>query len=85
MRLSGERTKNGEPSTIPLNDLAIAELDQLARGEAWPKRGRVFRTSTGAGFTAYKGKAKLDRLVAEGSDPFAASMQRFFQRRSVWM
>lgn len=70
MRLSGERTKNGEPTTIPLNDLAIAELDQLARGENWPKRGRVFRTATGAGFTAYhKGKVKLDRLVAEGGDP----------------
>lgn len=70
MRLSGERTKNGEPTTIPLNDLAIAELDQLARGEFWPKRGRVFRTSTGAGFTAYhKGKVKLDRLVAEGGHP----------------
>lgn len=70
MRLAGERTKNGEPTTIPLNDLAIAELDQLARGENWPKRGRVFRTSNGAGFTAYhKGKVKLDRLVAEGGDP----------------
>ena len=70
MRLSGSRTKNGEPTMVPLNDLAIAELDQLARGETWPKRGRVFRTATGAGFTAYhKGKVKLDRLVAEGGDP----------------
>jgi integrase len=70
MRLSGERTKNGEPTTIPLNDLAVAELDQLARGETWPKRGRVFRTSTGAGFTAYhKGKVKLDKLVAGEDDP----------------
>ncbi|MGW8203696.1 tyrosine-type recombinase/integrase [Sphingomonas bisphenolicum] len=66
MRLTGDRTKNGEPTTIPLNDLAIAELDQVARGDTWPKRGRVFPTSTGAAFTAYhKGKTKLDKLIAE--------------------
>jgi integrase len=66
LRLAGERTKNGEPTTIPLNDLAIAELDQVARGDKWPRSGRVFPTSSGAGFTAYaKGKKKLDKLVSE--------------------
>lgn len=69
--LPGERAKNGEPHTIPLNDLAIAELDRVAMGDCWPRRGRVFPTSTGAGFTGYaKGKKKLDRLMAEdGGDP----------------
>ena len=71
MRLSGSRTKNGEPTMVPLNDLAIAELDRVARGETWPKRGGAFRTATGAGFTAYhKGKTKLDKLIAQdGGDP----------------
>lgn len=71
MRLAGIRTKNGEPTTIPLNDLAVAELDGVANGDRWPKRGRVFPTSTGAAFTGHaKGKAKLDRLVAQdGNDP----------------
>lgn len=71
LRLAGDRTKNGEPTTIPLNDLAIAELDRVARGDKWPRRGRVFPTSSGAGFTAYaKGKKKLDRLVGQdGGDP----------------
>lgn len=71
MRLAGIRTKNGEPSTIPLNDLAVAELDRVANGDRWPKRGRVFPTSTGASFTGHaKGKAKLDQLVAQdGYDP----------------
>ena len=67
--LPGDRTKNGEPNTIPLNDLAIAELDAAAGGDKWPRKGRVFATSTGAGFTGYaKGKDKLDRLIelAEG-------------------
>jgi integrase len=66
MRLSGSRTKNGEPTMVPLNDLAIAELDRVARSETWPKQGRVFSTATGAPFTAYhKGKTKLDKLLAE--------------------
>lgn len=70
MRLSGDRTKNGLPTMIPLNDLAVAELDEVARGLIWPKRGRVFPTSTGAAFTAYhKGKTKLDKLIAEDGDP----------------
>lgn len=70
-RLPGDRTKNGEPSTVPLNELAIAELDEVAKGDRWPRRGRVFPTSSGAGFTAYsKGKKKLDKLLAEdGGDP----------------
>ena len=66
MRLSGDRTKNGEPTTIPLNNLAIAELDKVVGGEKWPSRGRVFPTATGAAFTAYaKGKTKLDKLISK--------------------
>ncbi|MBN92124.1 MAG: integrase, partial [Erythrobacteraceae bacterium] len=64
--LPGSRTKNGEPNSIPLNDLAIAELDREARGEKWPRKGRVFATASGAGFTGYaKGKVKLDSLIEE--------------------
>lgn len=67
--LPAERTKNDEPNTVPLNALAITELDNVARGEKWPRRGRVFPTSTGAGFTAYsKGKAKLDQRLAEDAE-----------------
>jgi len=66
MRLAGVRTKNGEPTTVPLNDLAVAELDRVAKGDRWPKRGRVFPTSTGAAFTGHaKGKATLDKRVAQ--------------------
>lgn len=70
-QLPGERTKNGEPTSVPLNALAVAELDGVARGEIWPRRGRVFPTSTGAAFTAYaKSKIKLDQLIAnDGGDP----------------
>ena len=69
--LPGNRAKNGEPNRIPLNDLAVGILDGIAGGEKWPRRGKIFPTSTGGGFTAYhKGKEKIDRLVAEdGGEP----------------
>lgn len=69
--LPGVRSKNGEPNVIPLNALAVAVLNDVAGSAVWPRRGKVFATSSGAGFTAYhKGKLKLDRLVAEdGGEP----------------
>lgn len=72
--LPGDRAKNGEPNIIPVNDLAVAELDRVAGRDRWPRRGRVFPTSSGAGFTAYsKGKKKLDKLVAsDGGDALLA-------------
>lgn len=64
--LPGARAKNGEPNRIPLNPLALAELNRQAHGTTWPKKGRVFATASGAGFTGYaKGKLKLDSLIAE--------------------
>jgi integrase len=71
--LPGDRAKNGEPNRIPLNELAVAVLDAVAGKSTWPRRGKVFSTSTGGGFTGYhKGKEKLDRMVAEdGGDPIA--------------
>lgn len=64
--LPGARAKNGEPNRIPLNTLALAELNRQAHGMTWPKKGRVFATASGAGFTGYaKGKLKLDSLIAE--------------------
>lgn len=64
--LPGSRAKNREPNRIPLNALAVAELNRQAGGEKWPRKGRVFATASGAGFAGYaKGKLKLDRLVAD--------------------
>lgn len=71
--LPGDRAKNGEQNIIPLNALAVAVLDDVARGKTWPRQGRVFATSSGAKFSAYhKGKVKIDRLVAQdGGEPVA--------------
>lgn len=64
--LPGDRAKNGEPNRVPLNSLAVSVLEVVAGKPTWPRRGKVFATSTGGGFTGYhKGKEKLDRLIAE--------------------
>ncbi|MBB4153248.1 integrase [Sphingomonas jinjuensis] len=82
-KLPGERTKNGEPHFVPLNALAVAELDRVAKGEQWPKRGSVFITSSGGAFTAHsRGKAKLDKLVAAAGAP-AAEWRLHDLRRSL--
>ena len=70
-RIPGERTKNGEPHTVPLNTLAVEALDKLAKGDKWPRRGLVFKTSSGGAFTAHAaGKRKIDALLAaeDGGD-----------------
>ncbi|MFM9852124.1 MAG: tyrosine-type recombinase/integrase [Sphingomonadaceae bacterium] len=69
--LPGDRAKNGEPNRVPLNSLAVSVLEAVAGKPTWPRRGKVFATSTGGGFTGYhKGKEKLDRLIAEdGGEP----------------
>lgn len=64
--LPGNRAKNGEPNRVPLNRLAIEVIDVLAKGIDWPRRGKVFQTSTGGSYTGYdKGKKKLDQLIEE--------------------
>ena len=71
--LPGDRAKNGEQNRIPLNELAVVVLDEVTGGPSWPRRGKIFPTSTGGGFSAYdNGKKRLDRLVAaDGGDPIA--------------
>ncbi|MFD1611500.1 tyrosine-type recombinase/integrase [Sphingomonas tabacisoli] len=82
--LPGERAKNGEPNCVPLNALAVAVLDEAAGQDKWPRRGRVFATSTGAGFTGYhKGKTKLDALVADDGGGALAPWQLHHLRRTL--
>lgn len=82
--LPGSRAKNREPNAIPLNDLAVAELDRQAKGLQWPRKGRVFATSSGAGFTGYaKGKIKLDTIIAERCDDALPPWRLHDLRRTV--
>jgi integrase len=82
--LPSERAKNGEPNTVPLNDLAVAIFDEIARGKDWPRRGRVFATSTGHNFSAYdKGKKKIDKLLTEDGGELVSAWRLHDLRRTV--
>lgn len=58
--LPKERAKNGEASDIHLAAAAIAELDDLAGGDRWPRRGLVFSTT---GKTAPSGFSRAKRRL----------------------
>lgn len=69
--LPGTRAKNGEPSIIPLNPVAMAVLDGLAScadqdERKWPRKGLVM-TTTGktaiSGFSRAKARLDADMLV----------------------
>jgi integrase len=64
--LPAERAKNGIAHSVPLSAPAVAELDQLAGGECWPKAGPVLRTSKGVAVNSFsKLKAKLDAATGD--------------------
>jgi integrase len=82
--LPGNRSKNGEPNMIPLSTLAVSVLDEVARGEIWPRHGKVFSTSSGASFTGYhKGKQTIDRLVAQDAGEPVAPWRLHDLRRTL--
>jgi len=62
--LPGSRTKNGAPNIIHLSSIVIAELDQIARSEKWPKRGLVFTTTGKTAISGYaRAKSRLDAAM----------------------
>lgn len=56
------RTKNGTENLLPLSALALAELDNLANGVVWPRRGLLFTTN---GKTPISGFSKAKRALDE--------------------
>lgn len=86
-RLPGERAKNNEDHLVPLNALAIAELD----GFGWKRRGLVITTTGATGISGFsKLKKRLDdamlpilqeiadkRADALGEDRHPVTMERW--------
>ena len=68
--LPAGRAKNGNASLVHLPDLAVAELDALAkrkgRTDGWPKRGLIFTTTGETSVSGHsRAKARLDREVGK--------------------
>jgi integrase len=62
--LPAARAKNDEASIVPLNELAIAELDLRADGEKWPRRGLVLSTTGQTAISGFsRAKDRLDRTM----------------------
>ncbi|MBW0145533.1 tyrosine-type recombinase/integrase [Sphingomicrobium clamense] len=59
--IPGDKTKNGQPHFVPLNELAIAALDGIV-GEDWPSSGLIFSTT---GKTPISGFARAKRSLDE--------------------
>jgi integrase len=68
-RQQGERVKNETDHLVPLNDLALHLLGDIASGpvptagnKAWPRKGHVFTTTGSTPISGFsKVKARLDR------------------------
>lgn len=77
--LPAARAKNGAANLVHLTPQMIAELDEIAGGEKWPKRGLVFTTTGDTPVSGYsRGKSRLDKAMlklaraeseAAGDDP----------------
>ncbi|MEJ7777430.1 MAG: site-specific integrase [Sphingomicrobium sp.] len=62
--LPAARSKNGIASVIPLSAPVIAELDRIAEGDKWPRRGLVFTTTGETPVSGYsRGKSRLDKQM----------------------
>jgi integrase len=55
------RAKNGYATAVPLSTIVLDELDKIADGERWPRRGFVFTTRGNAPVSGFSGaKMRLD-------------------------
>lgn len=64
--LPASRAKNGIAGIIHLSPPMVAELDQLAGGDKWPRRGLVFTTTGSSAVSGYsRGKSRLDKRMLD--------------------
>jgi integrase len=63
--LPSHRAKNKKPHLVPLSDLAIEILDEVAGDPAWPQRGLIFSTNGRTPVSGFsKAKRKLDEYMS---------------------
>lgn len=71
--LPSARAKNGIEHLVPISDIAVAELDRLASGWVWPRRGLVFPATEKTAISGFsKAKKALDvamvKRLGDGAD-----------------
>lgn len=76
--LPAARAKNGTASIIPLTSAAIAELDVIAGGSKWPRKGLVYPSSKGTALSGFsKVKLRLDARMAKQAKESGATIERW--------
>lgn len=84
------RAKNGNASVVALSDLAMHELNALAkragRSDGWPRKGLVFTTTGATSISGHsRAKRRLDRematLAGKLEDPLTIAPWRFHDLR----
>lgn len=76
--LPADRAKNATASVIPLTTAAIEELDGIAGGTKWPRKGLVYPSSKGTALSGFsKVKLRLDARMAKQAKEAGATIERW--------
>jgi integrase len=82
--LPSHRSKNKKPHLVPLSDLAIAALDEVAGVTEWPRQGLVFSTTGRTPVSGFsKAKRRLDELMSRSIGEPVAPWRTHDLRRTV--
>ena len=66
LRIPAVRAKNGKATEVPLATAAIAEIDGIAGGDKWPRKGLLFTTTGKTSVSGFsRAKRQIDRQVAK--------------------
>jgi len=61
-----ERAKNRNATDVPLSPAVIGQLDLLADGDKWPRKGLIFTTTGKTPVSGYsRAKQRLDKVLAK--------------------
>lgn len=82
--LPGRRTKNSKAQQLPLSQMAIAVIDDVAGGESWPVKGLVFSTTGKTPISGFsKAKKRLDEKLSDALGDRFTSWRAHDIRRTV--
>jgi integrase len=67
--IPAERAKNGKARVVPISALAVSIINEVAKGEQWPRKGLVFTTTGNTPVSGFsRAKRRLDDLVAKQAE-----------------